>query len=55
MFREIPELVHRLEFHSDRMEEQGHITAARWMREAAGEIVYLRCLLDALVKEKRGS
>ena len=39
---EIPDVVDRLAFHAERVEECGHLNAARWMREAVGEIVWLR-------------
>src|SRR6516164_3596020 len=32
----------RLRFHADRMEEEGHLNAAHWMRIAAGDIEILR-------------
>ena len=38
----IESVVARLRFHADRMEEEGHLNAARWMRIAAGDIEILR-------------
>lgn len=37
-----PDVVERLLFHAERVEECGHINAGRYMRLAAEELEYLR-------------
>ncbi len=37
-----PDVIERVRFHADRVEECGHLNAARYMRCAADEIEHLR-------------
>jgi hypothetical protein len=44
-------LVQSLLFHAKRMEEEGHLNAARYMLNAADEIAFLR--YEVMIKDKR--